>query len=610
MDAVNDESVETVVVMSSAQVGKTELVNNACGYYISQDPSPIMVLNPTLDMAETWSKDRLTPMMRDTPVLAGLVKAATSRDSGNTLLHKSFPGGHITMAGANSPASLASRPIRIVIADEVDRYPASAGTEGDPVSLAIKRTTTFWNRKIILVSTPTIKGGSRIETAWNKSDQRRYFVPCPHCQHEQVLTWSQIKWEALDPINAYYECENCRTRITNAHKAQMIRQGRWKATAQFTGSAGFHLNELYSPWRTFGDVAKAFVDAKDDPQQLKTWVNTSLGETWSEQGGEQLGHEGLMARAEPYKPLTVPQNGLLLTAGVDVQNDRLVIVIRAWGRGEESWLVYWQELWGDPSTETPWLQLDELLSSTYTHESGTELKIDCTAIDSGFLTSIVYNYVRSRSSRYKVIATKGMSTLGKPIIGKPTLQDVDYKGRLIKNGVQLWAIGTDTAKHLIYARLRMKQHGSGYYHFPIGIQEQYYLELTGEKLITSFNKGFPKTEWMRLPGRRNEALDCEVYAMSAAYSCGIQQLRWNWDNLQDRVGITFMGDGGAGGAGGDGERGKGEISISYPKSNIQHLKSNRPSSPAPNPSSLTDRPITLKNRHSPPTKINTWTNNW
>lgn len=242
-----------------------------------------------------------------------------------------------------------------------------------------------------------------------------------------------------------------------------------------------------------------------------------------------------MARAEPYQPFTVPMKGLLLTAGVDVQNDRLVIVIRAWGRGEESWLCGWLELWGDPSTEQPWKQLDELLEAKYTHESGTELPIDCTAIDSGFLTSEVYNYVRTRSHKYRVLTVKGMSTEGKPIISKPSYQDVDYKGKIVKNGVQLWAVGSDTCKHLIYGRLRIRDSGTGCYHFPLGIDAQYYLELTGEKLVTKFNKGFPKREWMRLPGRRNEVLDCEVYNLAAAVSCGMQSPRWDWKNLEARV---------------------------------------------------------------------------
>lgn len=535
MDAVNDPAVETVVVMSSAQVGKSEIGLNICGYYVSQDPAPILVVNPTLEMAETWSKDRLAPMLRDTPVLQGKVKDPRSRDSGNTLLHKSFPGGHITMAGANSPASLASRPIRIVIADEVDRYPASAGSEGDPVGLAEKRTTTFWNRKVVLVSTPTLKGMSRIENAWEKSDQRRYFVPCPHCKHEQYLQWSQVKWDPGEPEWAWYECEKCQGKIESIHKAQMLRLGRWQPTAPLRKTAGFHLSELYSPWRTFGDVATAFLKAKDNPEQLKTWINTSLGETWEEEAGEKVGHEVLMARAEPYKVLTVPMGGLLLTAGCDVQGDRVAVVIRAWGRGEESWLVYWLELYGDPATDAPWSQLDELLEAKYSHESGAEMGITCCAIDSGFLTAEVYNYCRTRAHRFRVIPVKGMSTDSKPIVGKPSPQDVSYRGKLIPRGIQLWPVGSSTVKHLIYGRLRQKQPGPGFYHFPIGIDEQYFMELTGEKLVTKFNKGFPKREWMRLPGRRNEALDCEVYALAAAVHLGMHSPRWDWERCEKQL---------------------------------------------------------------------------
>ena len=193
MDAFNDPTVREVVVMSSAQIGKTEMVNNLVGFHVAQDPSPILVVQPTLDMAQTWSKDRLAPMLRDTPALQNLVKDPRSRDSGNTTLHKVFPGGHITACGANSPSSLASRPIRVVLCDEVDRYPVSAGTEGDPVSLAKKRAATFWNRKILLVSTPTNKGASRIEMSYEESDQRKYYVPCQHCGHKQIMAWSNVK---------------------------------------------------------------------------------------------------------------------------------------------------------------------------------------------------------------------------------------------------------------------------------------------------------------------------------------------------------------------------------------------------------------------------------
>lgn len=524
MDALNELGVETVVVMSSAQVGKSEIGLNVCGYYISQDPAPMLVLNPTLEMSETWSKDRLTPMLRDTPNLREKVGDIKSRNSGNTLLQKIFPGGHITMAGANSPASLASRPIRIVVCDEIDRYSRSAGHEGDPVNLAIKRTTTFWNRRIVLVSTPTIKGASRIETAWEKSDQRRYFVPCPICKKSQILQWSQVKWEKNDPKNAWYECESCTSKIESIHKSQLIRLGKWKPTAAFNGTAGFSLSELYSPWRTFGDVVVSFLAAKDNPEMLKVWVNTSLGETFDEDGGEGLEWQQLAARAEPYQPLSVPQGGLLLTAGVDVQGDRLSCAIWAWGKGEESWLVYWVELYGDPTESKVWEELDTVLGASYTHESGTELKITAACIDSGFKPQEVYNYVRKRPGR-NLFAVKGQSTLGKPVIGKPTLQEVTYKGQTLKKGVKLWPVGSDVAKGIIYSRLRIRQPGAGYIHFPLGIDEEFYEQLTAEKLVTRYVKGFPKREWVKTRAR-NEGLDVTVYAYAAAVACGLVRMDW------------------------------------------------------------------------------------
>jgi len=267
MDALGDPTVEAVVIMSSAQIGKTEIINNVVGYHIHLDPAPILLLQPTLEMAEAWSKDRFAPMLRDTRALHGLVRDPRSRDSGNTLLHKRFPAGHITMAGANSPASLASRPIRLVLCDEVDRYPVSAGAEGDPVSLARKRSTTFWNRKLLLTSTPTIKGASRIESAFEQSDQRRYHVGCPHCGEYQVLKWQQVRWntdpqkegdEKHQPATAVYVCETNGCIITDADKPDMLKSGRWIADAPFSGTAGFHINELYSPWVTFAQMVTEF----------------------------------------------------------------------------------------------------------------------------------------------------------------------------------------------------------------------------------------------------------------------------------------------------------------------------------------------------------------
>lgn len=528
MDAVNDPAVTEVVVMTSAQIGKTEALGNIIAYYVTQDASPMLMLQPTLEMAEAYSKDRLAPMVRDCPQLTDKIGDPKSRKTDNTLLHKTFPGGHITLAGANSAASLASRPVRVVLCDEVDRYPASAGTEGDPVNLARKRTVTFWNRKLILTSTPTIKGASRIESAFLKSDQRRYFVKCPHCQHEQVFVWAGVKWDD-DPKSAWYECGNCNRPITNGQKLQMVREGKWKATAEFTGIAGFHLNELYSPWRTFGDVADDFVKAKDDPQKLKVWVNTSLGETWDDQQGETPQFEELASRAENYSPSFVPKGGLFLTAGVDVQADRLAIVVKAWGRGEESWLIYWGEIFGEVTQPKVWQDLDALLTMKFEHELGTDIAITCTAIDSGFKPQEVYNFVRSR--RYKVLATKGMSSPGKPILGRASKQDVNYRGEIIKGGVKLFPVGTDVGKDLVYSRIKIRE-GAGRMHFPQGLDDDYFMQLTAEKLMVKFVKGVPVREWVKVRAR-NEALDCEVLAYAAALAAGLN--RASWDKLEAQL---------------------------------------------------------------------------
>lgn len=522
MDSANIN--ETTVVISSAQIGKTECLGNILGYFMHQDPSPILRVDATLEMAETYSKDRLLPMLRDSPALTQLIDIK-SKNSSNTILKKNFKGGQLTMAGSNSPASLASRPIRVVLCDEIDRYPHSAGTEGDPVNLAIKRSTTFWNRRIILVSTPTIKGASRIEKAWNDSDKRRYYVPCPHCGEYQVLRWESVKWDKGNEPNAWYECGHCRERITTGQKVAMLRRGEWRASAPFKGVAGFHLNEFYSPWRSFGDVVVDFLKAKDDPQLLKVWVNTSLGETFDEQGGEGLEWQQLLARCEPYPPGTVPDAALILTAGVDVQNDRLSVSVWGWGLGEESWLIYTIELYGDPSESKVWGHLDTLLTSSFTHESGIELKITAAAIDTGFLTQEVYNYVRTRKE-LTLYAIKGLSTPGKAIVGRPSLQEVSYKGKLLKKGVRLWPIGTDTAKELIYARLRIKSEGPGYLHFPLGTDEEFFLQLCAEKVRTVFIKGFPKREWVKIRPR-NEALDTLIYAYAAAIAIGIGRIDWN-----------------------------------------------------------------------------------
>lgn len=511
MDALNEPDVETVVIMSSAQIGKTEIVNNLVGYHIDQDAAPMLLLQPTIDMCQAWSKDRLAPMIRDTSCLTEKIELNNRRNSANTLLHKTFPGGHITMAGANSPASLASRPIRLVLCDEVDRYPPSAGTEGDPVNLARKRTTTFWNRKILLTSTPTIKGISRIEMEFEQSDKRRYFVPCGDCGEFQHLEWSQVQWlkdedGKAQPETAAYCCSRCSALWTDGKRLAAIRKGEWRATAEFDGRAGFHLNELYSPWVPMKLVVKSFLEAKGSPQTLKTWVNTSLGETW-EETGETVDHQGLYGRREKYLA-AVPDGAILLTAGIDIQRDRIELEVVGWGEGEESWNVDYLILPGDPSRPEVWQELDDCLLATYTHETGTELHITAAGVDSSDQTSTVYGFVRPRAAR-RVFALKGVSGNGRPVVQISRKQ----KGRNARN-VDLYQVGVDDAKGIVYSRLKIENPGAGFCHFPMERDEEYFDQLTAEKLVTRYSKGFPRKEWVKARAR-NEALDCRVYALAA-----------------------------------------------------------------------------------------------
>lgn len=526
MDALSDPELETVVFIKSAQVGATEILNNVVGYFISQDPATILVMQPNVEMAETWSKDRFAPMLRDTPSLRGKVKDPKSRDSGNTISHKSFPGGHLTAVGANAPAGLASRPIRIVLCDEVDRYPASAGTEGDPIGLARKRTATFWNRKILLTSTPTVKGCSRIELAWGESDQRRFHLPCPACKEWLVLKWSNVKWDAGSPENAAYACEHCGTLIGHKEKPKMLKRGVWIAQRpENTRTAGFHINELYSPWRSWGDVALDFLEAKrGGPSTLQVWTNTSLGETWEDTAGEQLPIQTLLNRRERYED--VPMQVGLLTAGIDVQGDRLETVVYGWGRGEESWLIHWEVLWGDPGRPEVWARLDAMLSKTWTHASGTELRIAAACVDTGgHHSESVYRFCGPRLSR-RVHPIKGASTAGHPLIKRAKGRASTVKGLLL--------IGVDTAKDLLFARLKIPTTGSGYVHFPMAADEEFFSQLTAERAITRYERGIPKRVYEKTRPR-NEALDCTVYALAALASLGRVDLGKIVDELQPDV---------------------------------------------------------------------------
>lgn len=517
MDSVNDHKIHTIVFMKSAQVGATEILNNIVGYYIDQDPSPTLVLQPTLQMAQAWSKDRLANMIRDCDRLREKVKDPRSKDSSNTVLSKKFPGGNINIVGSNSASGLASRPIRILLCDEVDRYEASAGAEGDPISLAVKRTTTFWNRKIFVTSTPTIKGLSRIEVAFEESDQRYYYVPCPKCNEKQILDWQHVHWEKSKPETAKYICPHCEEEIDETKKQWMLQNGEWIATQQSDGVAGFHISELYSPWRTWKQMAIDFYAVRKQPEMLKTWVNTALGRTFDDPG-ESIEHESLMDNRETYDHTNVPNSVLMLTCGVDVQNDRLEAQVVGWSHNNECWVIEYKIFIGDPSSNHVWRDLDEYLQRNFYREDDKKLNIVCTCIDSGgHHTQQVYGFTSQRVHR-KVYAIKGQSQQNKPIAGRPS-----YVGR---NRQLLYPVGSDTAKEVIFTRLKNEEKTI---HFPATVDEEYFKQLTSEKRIIKLVKGVKKFSWIKKT-TRNEALDTLVYAFAGLYI-----MRPNFEKLESFI---------------------------------------------------------------------------
>lgn len=510
MDAISATDVAKVVMKTSAQVGKTEILNNALGFYIDLDPSPILVLQPTLDMAEVWSKDRLAPMLRDTPALHGKVADVRSRDTGNTMLHKRFVGGHLTAVGANSPSGLASRPIRILLADEVDRYPVSAGTEGDPLELARKRLTTFWNAKEIVASTPTIKGLSRIDDEFEASDQRFFHVPCGHCNTEQRLVWAQVRWTDEDPETAGYACIECGVVWSDVERHSFIRRGRWVASKPFAGIAGFHLSEIYSPWRRLSQTVREFLKAKGKKDRLRVWVNTALGECWEDKGAGVEPHQ-LERLQSVYGPQDLPDWVQFATAGVDTQGDRLEVEIVGWGPEEESAGIGFHVLEGNPALWEVWEDLDALLLETYSTESGRIVRVQSVCVDSGgHHAEQVLDFCSSRARR-RVFAIKGHHQPGRPI-----WPQAKSKAR---TGQAVYVIGTDTAKDTIYARFQIEEPGPGFPHLPAdpetGYGPRWREQATAEQKVTKYRNGRPEQVWVLPNGKRNEALDCRVYAYAA-----------------------------------------------------------------------------------------------
>lgn len=544
MDCLSATSpVVSVVFCKGAQVGGTECGNNWIGYVISHAPGPMLCLMPTDKTAEGNVRTRIDPLIDSSPEVRAKVPKRGSKEGGNTLDRKDFPGGVLNIRGANAPANLRSLPIRFLFLDEVDAYALDLDGEGDPISLAQVRARTYGAvRKEFMVSTPTVEGRSRIWSAFEQTDQRYYFVPCPHCGAFQIIKWERIKW--ADEVSApFLVCELHGCVIEERHKPRMLAAGEWRATEECSDptTRGYHISALYSPlgWYSWKQARDDFLKAKREKNtaQLKTWVNTTLGECWAEKG-ESPPWEALYARREPYDRNHVPAGGLVLTASVDVQRDRLELELRAWGPRLESWSIDHRVFPGDPSRldgdRSPWPHLDAVLSESWPHELGGRISITCMAVDSSDQTQTVYNWARKHPG--KVMCVKGTDD-ATTLVATPKRIDVRTDGKLITNGVTLWTVGTHVAKSELYGWLRQERPApgelvpTGWIHWP-EYAEEWFRQLTAEQITVKVVRGFRKTQWEKTR-ERNEALDLHVYNRAAAAQIGVD--RWEprrWDQIR------------------------------------------------------------------------------
>ena len=552
MDGMSaDSPLEEVILMWAAQIGKSEGILNVLGYIMEHAPGPTMLVQPTVEVAKRFSRQRVTPMIESTPSLRGKVADIKSRDAKSSMLTKDFMGGVLILTGANSAVGLRSMPARYLLLDEIDGYPVDVDGEGDPISLAEARQRTFARRKRLKVSTPTLAGTSAIEAAYDSSDQRLYFVPCPHCGTFQVLEFERLTWTklGLKPSQAVYVCVSCDSRIEEHHKSEMLARGEWRATAisQDPRVQGYHLSALYSPvglGLSWGDIAKQFIKVKKDPEKLRVFTNTVLAETWRDRG-EAPEWERLYQRREAYALGTVPRGGLFLTAGVDVQKDRLVVEIVAWGRDKQSWSIDYGVLPGDTADLTdkgPWGQVDALLARSFVHEAaGVELSVRMLAVDSGYNTSSVYAWARKHPMS-RVIAVKGQPG-GGALIGAPSPVEINLRGQRPISGYKVWPVAGSVAKSELYGFLRLDvpvdeaAFPPGWCHFP-EFDDDYFKQLTAEQLVSHKNRrGYTTLEWELIPGRENHCLDARVYARAAATLVGLDRFQESdWLALERMVG--------------------------------------------------------------------------
>jgi len=534
MDVASDPDVETTVLMWSSQVGKTEILINVLGYYVDAEPAPILFVLPSLQLADSFSRTRFGPTVNATPAMLSKIGEHNSRDTASTMLAKTFPGGDIAFAGANSPSSLASRPRRIVICDEVDKYKESIGHDGDPIKQAFQRTQNFWNRKKLLASTPTLESLSTIAEWFKRSDQRFYEVPCPHCGQFQALEWEQVKWDAGKPDTAHYVCgpvrpdlkgtdkddpkdTGCGSILTDTDVKAAVRQGRWKARAEFNGVAGFHVNAIASPWVTLADLVREWEECEGDPTEEQTFINLKLGRAYNPTKSALTTPELLLARREDYGPDNIPEQVLLITSHTDVQADRFETTFLGWGVDDEKFVIDHIVTAADTTHPPAWEALDrDVLSMTFQHPSGGVLTVEATGIDAGYMQTMVMQFVASRRNGFRPFyAVKGTDGFGRPLWRESEAR--------FKMGMKLHLSGVDDGKRQLYQELSVtpdKACNVDRYrvHFPHHLGLDYFKQVVSERIKIEVKSGRPVPKWVLPGGRRNEALDCLVGNMAVRVS--------------------------------------------------------------------------------------------
>lgn len=530
LDMTANPDCERITLMWGAQVGKTQLALCAQAYRIAQNPTSQIMMQPSQGDLQTWLETKFNPLVEANDKVKNLIAKPRGREGVNNQLMKSYPGGFIMFSWAGSPKTMRGRSAPLIVCDEVDGYDRT--DEGHPVGLLWQRAATFGDQKLLIeISTPLIKGASWIENAFEQGDQRRFYVACPCCGHHQTLKWSQVRWEKDDegrdlPDTARYVCDNvdpetgevlCDARWTDGERVAAIRSAEakgagWKAAKPFSGHASYHLSELYSCFQKLRSIVRSFLD-KRAANDLQSFVNVSLAETWEEQA-DQVDPNALIGRVEVYDA-PVPAGAVALTAGIDMQQDRLEVEIVGWGLGEESWSVDYRVLWGDPLRRDVWDDLDALLSETYQHQSGAQLTISAACLDTGGtagMTQAAYEYARGKSGR-RLFAIKGAAGWGKPIVSSPSRRTSGKRARK----VDVFPIGVDEAKVVVQRRLGIQSPGPGYCHFPDRPDThgaEYFAQMTAERLTTRLLRGFAVREWHKTRDR-NEVFDCRVYALAA-----------------------------------------------------------------------------------------------